>query len=149
MLKMMVSPQVSGTSTDLAQSPVLPTIPLQDLHPTMLEAVETLAIVSMVMESVLSQEPFVSAGPNPVSDADLEAALRLVPQARAQLDAAEAGVIAFARKRGLTWNRIGGLTGDGDWLAAHQHFTQLSNRLAAVFDAGLAALGDREPPALD
>jgi hypothetical protein len=73
-------------------------------------------------------------GEAPVDDADLAAALTLVPRLRADVDALELGLLSMARGRGLTWQAIAFGLGLGTAQAARQRFERLAGR-AATTDA--------------
>ncbi|OWV05014.1 DNA-binding protein [Micromonospora wenchangensis] len=65
-----------------------------------------------------------------VDGADLMAALTLLPHLRAELDVLEAGLLATARARGLTWQAIGHGLGLGSAQAARQRYERLATRTA-------------------
>ncbi|KWV33133.1 DNA-binding protein [Micromonospora rifamycinica] len=66
----------------------------------------------------------------PVDDADLTAALTLLPHLRAELDTLEAGLLTMARARGLTWQAIAFGLGLGSAQAAKQRYERLAARTA-------------------
>ncbi|MDT0533050.1 DNA-binding protein [Micromonospora sp. DSM 115977] len=74
----------------------------------------------------------VEAGEEPVDEADLIAALTLVPHLRAEVDTMEAGLLTLARSRGLTWQQIAYGLGLGSAQAAKQRFERLSARTATT-----------------
>ena len=66
-----------------------------------------------------------------VDNADITAALTLVPLARAEMDQLEAGLLLMARGRGLTWQEIAFGLGLGTSQAARQRYERLTSRLTA------------------
>ncbi|MFY1599447.1 DNA-binding protein [Micromonospora sp. WMMD737] len=74
----------------------------------------------------------VEADEEPVDEADLVAALTLVPHLRAEVDTMEAGLLTLARSRGLTWQQIAYGLGLGSAQAAKQRFERLSARTATT-----------------
>lgn len=65
-----------------------------------------------------------------VDQADVTAALSLVPLVRSELDALEGGLLAMARGRGLTWAQIAFGLGLGTPQAARQRYERLAGRTA-------------------
>lgn len=63
-----------------------------------------------------------------LDSADLLAALTLLPAARADLDAAEVGLLFAARSEGLTWAQIAAAMGFRSPQACQQHVSRLSAR---------------------
>ncbi|MEU7997201.1 DNA-binding protein [Micromonospora sp. NPDC049060] len=74
----------------------------------------------------------VESDEEPVDEADLVAALTLVPHLRAEVDTMEAGLLTLARSRGLTWQQIAYGLGLGSAQAAKQRFERLSARTATT-----------------
>ncbi|WDZ82380.1 DNA-binding protein [Micromonospora cathayae] len=64
----------------------------------------------------------------PVDRSDLIAALTLLPRVRADVDTLEAGLLALARDRGLTWQEIAFGLGLGSAQAARQRFDRVTGR---------------------
>lgn len=64
----------------------------------------------------------------PLDQADLTAALTLIPHVRAEIDTLEAGLLTMARSRGLTWQAIAFGLGLGTAQAARQRFERLAQR---------------------
>lgn len=62
---------------------------------------------------------------------DLVQALTLVPAARAEVEALEAGLLFVARSAGLTWAQIADAMGFNSPQACQQHFTRLAARQEA------------------
>lgn len=70
----------------------------------------------------------------------VEAGLRLLASARADLDTLETALLFTARAEGMTWAHIAGLLGLGSAQAAQQRFQRVSERpmrSPATFEAGL------------
>jgi len=65
-----------------------------------------------------------------IDNADLTAALSLVPRARHEMDELEAGLLLMARGRGLTWQEIAFGLGLGTPQAARQRYERLVGRTA-------------------
>ncbi|MGC5019445.1 DNA-binding protein [Micromonospora sp. DT47] len=95
-------------------------------NPYLADPWEAVALVTALAAGGAELEP----GEEPVDDADLTAALTLVPHLRAELDALEAGLLALARARGLTWQAIAFGLGLGSAQAAQQRSERLSARTA-------------------
>jgi hypothetical protein len=62
-------------------------------------------------------------------DADLLAALRLLPAARAELDQLEAALLFTARSAGLSWRRVSEAMGLASPQAAQQRFDRVTGRV--------------------
>lgn len=60
---------------------------------------------------------------------DLLSALALLPDARAEVEGLEAGLLFVARGAGLTWAQIAQAMGFNSPQACQQHFTRLATRL--------------------
>lgn len=63
-----------------------------------------------------------------VADDDIEAALALLPAARAEMEQLEAAMLVTARAKGLSWGRISRPMGLGSAQAASQRFDRLAGR---------------------
>lgn len=63
-----------------------------------------------------------------VDEADLTAALTLVPLARAEFDQMEAGLLTMAKGRGMTWQELAYGLGLGTAQAARQRHERLQSR---------------------
>ncbi|MBV1850582.1 DNA-binding protein [Catellatospora tritici] len=93
-------------------------------HAHVLDPYEAVSLsVSLAAGSALP-EP----GEEPFDEADLTAALTLLPRVRAELDALEAGLLDLARARGLTWQAIAFGLGLGTPQAARQRYERLTGR---------------------
>jgi hypothetical protein len=66
---------------------------------------------------------------DPVGDEEVEAALTLLPAARAELEQLETALLFTARARGLSWGRISRAMGLGSAQAALQRFDRLTGRV--------------------
>ncbi|MFV2114891.1 DNA-binding protein [Micromonospora sp. LOL_025] len=97
-------------------------------NPYVPDAYEAVALVTALAAGGAEVEP----GEEPVDEADLVAALTLVPHLRAEVDAMEAGLLTLARSRGLTWQQIAYGLGLGSAQAAKQRFERLSARTATT-----------------
>lgn len=89
---------------------------------------EAVALVTALAAGGAEPEP----GEEPVDEADLIAALTLVPHLRAEVDSLEAGLVNLARDRGMTWQAIAFGLGLGSAQAAKQRFERLAARTAAA-----------------
>ncbi len=63
-----------------------------------------------------------------VDDADVMAALTLIPKARAEMEQLEALFLGIARERGMTWQDIAFGLGLGSTQAARQRYERLVRR---------------------
>ncbi|MER5336127.1 DNA-binding protein [Micromonospora sp. NPDC002717] len=97
-------------------------------NPYVPDTYEAVALVTALAAGGAEVEP----GEERVDDADLVAALTLVPHLRAEVDAMEAGLLTLARGRGLTWQQIAYGLGLGSAQAAKQRFERLSARTATT-----------------
>ena len=96
-------------------------------NPYLPDSWEAIALVTALAAGGAEREP----DEDPVDEADLVAALTLVPHLRAEVDAMEAGLIDLARSRGLTWQAVANGLGLGIAQAAKQRHERLSARTAA------------------
>lgn len=92
-------------------------------HPDIPDAYEAATLV-MALAGGSEAEP----GEEPVDQADLMAALTLIPHVRSEVDALEAGLMQVARGRGLTWQAIAFGLGLGSAQAARQRYDRLAVR---------------------
>ncbi|MEV4466631.1 DNA-binding protein [Micromonospora echinofusca] len=97
-------------------------------NPYLPDTHEAVALVTALAAGGAEVEP----GEEPVDDADLVAALTLVPHLRAEVDTMEAGLLTLARSRGLTWQQIAYGLGLGSAQAAKQRYERLSARTATT-----------------
>ncbi|HEX5993738.1 MAG TPA: hypothetical protein VFY84_01215 [Jiangellales bacterium] len=93
-------------------------------HPDVPEAYEAATLVMALAGGWSELEP----GEEPVDQADLMAALTLIPHVRAEVDTLEAGLLEVARSRGLTWQAIAFGLGLGSAQAARQRYDRLAAR---------------------
>jgi len=96
-------------------------------HPSVLGPHEAVRMVSFLLSGAVQPDD----GEPEVDQADIVAALSLVPQARAQADDLEAGLIQMARGRGMTWQEIAFGLGLGTPQAARQRYERLAVRTAS------------------
>ncbi|MFJ8580860.1 DNA-binding protein [Micromonospora sp. NPDC093277] len=92
-------------------------------HPDVPDAYEAATLV-MALAGGAEREP----GEDPVDQADLMAALTLIPHVRAEVDTLEAGLLQAARGRGMTWQAIAFGLGLGSAQAARQRYERLTVR---------------------
>lgn len=97
-------------------------------NPYLPDPYEAVALVTALAAGGAAVEP----GEEPVDDADLTAALTLVPHLRAEVDAMELGLLTLARGRGMTWQAIAFGLGLGSAQAAKQRFERLAARTATA-----------------
>lgn len=93
-------------------------------HPTALDPYEAVCLVMALAGGSALLEP----DEDPLDQADLTAALTLIPHLRGDLDTLEAGLLSLARSRGLTWQAIAFGLGLGTAQAARQRFERLTGR---------------------
>jgi hypothetical protein len=98
------------------------------VHASAPEPHEAVHTVSALAGGRLPQEP----DEEPVDDADITAALTLLPRLRGDLDALEHTLLATARHRGLTWQAIAFGLGLGSAQAAKQRYERLNGRADPV-----------------
>ncbi|MFI7210347.1 DNA-binding protein [Micromonospora maritima] len=92
-------------------------------HPDVPDAYEAATLVM-----ALAGGAELEAGEEPVDQADLMAALTLIPHVRAEVDVLEAGLLQVARGRGMTWQAIAFGLGLGSAQAARQRYERLTVR---------------------
>jgi hypothetical protein len=95
-------------------------------NPYLPDTYEAVALVTALAAGGAQPE----ADEEAVDEADLVAALTLVPHLRAEVDAMEAGLLALARARGLTWQAIAFGLGLSSAQAAKQRYERLAARTA-------------------
>ncbi|AHD21307.1 DNA-binding protein [Rhodococcus pyridinivorans SB3094] len=96
-------------------------------HPEMLDSLGAIRLVAALAGGVHSPGP----DEPEVDDADVIAALGLVPKARAEMDQLEALILRIARERGMTWQEIAFGLGLGSTQAARQRYERLVKRVDA------------------
>ncbi|MEV4568619.1 DNA-binding protein [Nonomuraea sp. NPDC049419] len=99
---------------------------LRQVHPSMLGPHEAVRLVTFLLSGAAS----VDDGEPAVDQADITAALSLVPLVRSEMDALEAGLLEMARGRGMTWQEIAFGLGLGTAQAARQRYERLADRTA-------------------
>lgn len=98
----------------------------RQVHPSVLGPHEAVRLVSFLLSGAAQpdeDEP-------EVDDADITAALSLIPRARVEMDELEAGLLLMARGRGMTWQEIAFGLGLGTPQAARQRYERLAGRTA-------------------
>jgi hypothetical protein len=100
---------------------------LRQVHSSVLGPHEAVRIVTFLLSGAVRPDE----GEPEVDQADIIAALSLVPQARAQMDDLEAGLVQMARGRGMTWQEIAFGLGLGTPQAARQRHERLAGRADA------------------
>jgi hypothetical protein len=96
----------------------------RQMHPMLPAPHEAARLVSFLMSGAALPEP----GEPEVDKADVVAALTLIPQARAELEQLEEGLIRMARGRGFTWQEVAFSLGLGTPQAARQRYERLADR---------------------
>lgn len=99
---------------------------LRQSHASMLGPHEAVRLVSFLASGAALLDP----GEPEVDEADITAALTLVPRSRAEMDDLELGLLQMARGRGLTWQQIAFGLGLGSAQAARQRYERLVSRSA-------------------
>ncbi|MFI7424493.1 DNA-binding protein [Nonomuraea sp. NPDC049684] len=103
---------------------------LRQAHPSVIGPHEAVRLVSFLLSGAAQLDD----GEPEVDQADITAALSLVPLVRGELDALEAGLLAMARGRGMTWQEIAFGLGLGTAQAARQRHERLAERSATTLD---------------
>ncbi|MCG5212827.1 DNA-binding protein [Streptosporangium sp. KLBMP 9127] len=99
----------------------------RQVHPDVLGPHEAIRLVTLLAGGTARYEEAEAK----VDNADITAALTLLPLARAEMDELESGLLLMARGRGLTWQEIAFGLGLGTAQAARQRYERLAGRLAA------------------
>ncbi|WFB05983.1 DNA-binding protein [Streptomyces sp. LX-29] len=99
----------------------------RQVHPHVLGPHEAIRLVSFLLSGAALAEE----GEPAVDQADITAALSLVPLARGEMDELEAGLIRMARGRGMTWPEVAFGLGLGTPQAARQRYERLAGRITA------------------
>ncbi|MGV4981187.1 DNA-binding protein [Streptomyces sp. NRAIS4] len=95
-------------------------------HPSVLAPHEAVRLVTFLLSGAALPED----GEPEVDQADITAALSLVPLVRAELDELEASLLRMARGRGMTWPDVAFGLGLGSPQAARQRYERLASRAA-------------------
>ncbi|MGC5015509.1 DNA-binding protein [Streptosporangium sp. DT93] len=96
----------------------------RQVHPAVPSPHEVVRLVAAMAGGAAPAEP----GEPEIDTTDLTAALTLVPQARAELDATELALLKIARGRGMTWQDIAFSLGLSTPQAARQRYERLETR---------------------
>ncbi|MBB2910304.1 hypothetical protein FHS43_001567 [Streptosporangium becharense] len=96
----------------------------RQVHPSIPSPHEVVRLVAVMAGGSVPAE----AGEPEIDTTDLIAALTLLPQARAELDATELGLLKIARGRGMTWQDIAFSLGLSTPQAARQRCERLEAR---------------------
>ncbi|MFG1859312.1 DNA-binding protein [Microbispora bryophytorum] len=104
----------------------------RQVHPSVMGPHEAVRLVSFLLSGAAQLDD----GEPEVDQADITAALTLVPQARAEMDELEAALLRMARGRGMTWQEIAFGLGLGTPQAARQRYERLVDRTAIDPDEG-------------
>jgi hypothetical protein len=98
----------------------------RQVHPSVLGPHEAVRLVSFL----LSGAALLEDGEPEVDQADVTAALSLVPLVRGEMEELEATLLRMARGRGMTWQEIAFGLGLGTPQAARQRYERLAGRAA-------------------
>lgn len=99
----------------------------RQVHPSVLGPHEAVRLVSFLLSGAARPDD----GEPEVDQADITAALSLVPLVRGEMDELEAGLLQMARGRGMTWQEIAFGLGLGTPQAARQRYERLASRANA------------------
>ena len=97
----------------------------RQVHPSVIAPHEAVRLVSFLLSGAAQPDD----GEPEVDQADITAALSLVPLVRGELDELEAGLLQMARGRGMTWHEIAFGLGLGTPQAARQRYERLTSRV--------------------
>ncbi|MGW0768837.1 DNA-binding protein [Streptomyces sp. NPDC002676] len=103
----------------------------RQIHPSVLGPHEAVRLVSFLLSGAAQPED----GEPEVDQADITAALTLVPLVRAELDELETSLLQMAKGRGMTWQQIAFGLGLGTPQAARQRYERLASRAATDTEA--------------
>ncbi|MEW2403311.1 DNA-binding protein [Streptomyces sp. NPDC046862] len=96
----------------------------RQVHPSVLGPHEAVRLVAFLLSGAARPD----GGEPEVDQADITAALSLVPLVRGEMDELEAGLLQMARGRGMTWQEIAFGLGLGTPQAARQRYERLASR---------------------
>lgn len=96
----------------------------RQVHPSVLGPHEAVRLVSFLLSGAAQLDD----GEPEVDQADIVAALSLVPLIRAEMDELETGLLQMARGRDMTWQEIAFGLGLGTPQAARQRYERLASR---------------------
>ncbi|MGW3497795.1 DNA-binding protein [Streptomyces sp. NPDC001020] len=97
----------------------------RQVHPSVIAPHEAVRLVSFLLSGAAQPDD----GEPEVDQADVTAALSLVPLVRGEMDELEAGLLRMARGRGMTWPEIAFGLGLGTPQAARQRYERLATRV--------------------
>ncbi|MDR3080837.1 MAG: DNA-binding protein [Streptomyces sp.] len=103
----------------------------RQVHPSIIAPHEAVRLVSFLLSGAAQPDD----GEPEVDQADITAALSLVPLVRGEMDELEAGLLQMARGRGMTWQEIAFGLGLGTPQAARQRYERLNSRVRDDGDA--------------
>ncbi|OIJ88602.1 DNA-binding protein [Streptomyces colonosanans] len=103
----------------------------RQVHPSVIAPHEAVRLVSFLLSGTAQRDD----GEPEVDQADVTAALSLVPLVRGEMDELEAGLLQMARGRGMTWQEIAFGLGLGTPQAARQRYERLTSRVRADGEA--------------
>ncbi|MFG2603468.1 DNA-binding protein [Streptomyces sp. NPDC048514] len=98
----------------------------RQVHPSVLGPHEAVRLVAFLLSGAARLED----GEAEVDQADVTAALSLVPLVRGEMDELETTLLRMARGRGMTWQEIAFGLGLGTPQAARQRYERLAGRAA-------------------
>ncbi|MES4900823.1 MULTISPECIES: DNA-binding protein [unclassified Streptomyces] len=96
-------------------------------HPALVGPHEAVRLVSFLLSGAAQPVD----GEPEVDQADITAALSLIPLVRGEMDELEVGLLQMARGRGMTWQEVAFGLGLGTPQAARQRYERLASRAAA------------------
>ncbi|MDX3225972.1 DNA-binding protein [Streptomyces sp. ME19-01-6] len=102
----------------------------RQVHPSLIGPHEAVRLVSFLLSGAAQPVD----GEPEVDQADITAALSLVPLVRGEMDELEVGLLQMARGRGMTWQEVAFGLGLGTPQAARQRYERLASRAAAEAD---------------
>ena len=102
----------------------------RQVHPSVVGPHEAVRVVAFLLSGAAQPDD----GEPEVDQADITAALSLVPLVREEMDELEAGLLQMARGRGMTWQEIAFGLGLGTPQAARQRYERLAGRAKADAD---------------
>ncbi|MDT0545787.1 MULTISPECIES: DNA-binding protein [Streptomyces] len=103
----------------------------RQVHPSVIGPHEAVRLVSFLLSGAARPVD----GEPEVDQADITAALSLVPLVRGEMDELETGLLQMARGRGMTWQEIAFGLGLGTPQAARQRYERLAGRATADTEA--------------
>ncbi|MET9293630.1 DNA-binding protein [Streptomyces sp. NPDC003077] len=98
----------------------------RQVHPTAIGPHEAVRLVAFLLSGAARRDE----DEPEVDQADITAALSLVPRMRGEMDELETGLLQMARGRGMTWQEVAFGLGLGTPQAARQRYERLVGRTA-------------------